>query len=441
MIRHAPDVALYAARRARVLRALGTDAVMVLPAAPEPRIGRDVELRYQPDPDLYYLTGYPEPEAVAVLAPALDAPFTLFVRPRDPEAEVWTGPRGGPDAAKDLFGADEAYPIGELPDRLPPILAAADTIYFRLGTGRDDVEALVRTSIIQARRGRQREGRGPRTLADPGAILDDMRLVKDAHEIALLREAARISADAFREAAPRIRPGAGEWEIEAALEAAFRRRGADGPAFPSIVAGGDNATVLHYTENADTLEAGRLVLLDAGARFRMYCGDISRTFPVSGTFTPAQREVYDAVLAARDAAIALIRPGTTIDEVLDAALRAVLGALVDLGLLRGTLDALLEKKEEYRPFLPHRTSHWLGLDVHDVGDYKLAGEPRRLEPGTVLTVEPGIYLPAGHDAVPGALRGTGIRIEDDVLVTPSGHEVLTAMLPAGAAEVEALLQG
>ncbi|HEY8469749.1 MAG TPA: aminopeptidase P N-terminal domain-containing protein [Longimicrobiales bacterium] len=436
------DVALHAARRARVLQALGTDAVMVLTAAPEPRIGRDVELRYQPDPDLYYLTGYPEPDAVAVLAPArTEAPFTLFVRPRDPEAELWTGPRGGPDAAKDLFGADEAYPIGELADRLPPILAAADTIYFRLGTGRDDVEALVRKSIIQARRGRQREGRGPRTLVDPGAILDDMRLIKDEHEIALLREAARISAEAFREAARLIRPGAGEWEIEAALEAGFRSRGAMGPAFPTIVGAGANATVLHYTDNAAPLQAGQLVLLDAGARYRMYCGDISRTFPVSGTFTAAQRDVYDAVLAARDAAIALVRPGNTIEQVHDAALRTALAALIDLGVLRGTVDELVEKKEEYHPFLPHRTSHWLGLDVHDVGDYRTAGEPRRLEPGMVLTVEPGIYLPGTHDAVPTALRGSGIRIEDDVLVTPSGHEVLTAALPTAALEVETLLRG
>jgi len=442
MSAHAPDAALHAARRARVLDALAPDGVMILPAAPELHLGRDLELRYQPDPDLHYLTGYTEPEAVAVLAPArTDAPFTLFVRPRDPARELWTGPRGGTDAATAVFGADEAHPIDELPGRLPAIIADAGAVYFRLGTGRDDVEALVRTSLIRAQRGRQREGRGPRALVDPGAILDDMRLIKDAHEIGLLREAARITAEAFREAAPRIRPGAGEWEIEAALEAGFRGRGAAGPAFPTIVAAGANATVLHYTDNAATLEAGQLLLIDAGARFRMYCGDISRAFPVSGAFTSAQRDVYDAVLAARDAAIALVRPGNTVEQVHDAALRTALAALIDLGVLGGTVDELIEKREEYHPFLPHRTSHWLGLDVHDVGDYKVDGAPRRLEPGMVLTVEPGLYLPATHEAVPHALRGTGIRIEDDVLVTPSGHEVLTAALPAAAAEVEALLVG
>jgi len=442
MTAHVLDAALHAARRARVLSALAPDGVMILPAAPELRVGRDLELRYQPDPDLYYLTGYTEPEAVAVLAPfRTDAPFTLFVRPRDPEREVWTGPRGGTDAALAVFGADEAYPIAELPERLPGIIAEAGTVYFRLGTGRDDVEALVRTSLIRAQRGRQREGRGPRTLVDPGAILDDMRIFKDAHEIELLREAARITMDAFREAAPRIRPGAGEWELEAALDAGFRRRGATGPAFPTIVAAGANATVLHYTDNAAPLEAGQLLLMDAGARYRMYCGDISRTFPISGAFAPAQRDVYDAVLAAHDAAIALVRPGNTVEQVHEAALRVALAALIELGVLRGTVDELLEKKEEYHPFLPHRTSHWLGLDVHDVGDYKTAGEPRRLEPGMVLTVEPGIYLPAAHEAVPTALRGTGIRIEDDVLVTPSGHEVLTAALPTAAADVEAMLRG
>ena len=442
MTAHVPDATVYAARRARVLSALAPDGVMILPAAPELRLGRDLELRYQPDPDLYYLTGYTEPEAVAVLAPfRTDAPFTFFVRPRDPEREVWTGPRGGTEAALAVFGADEAYPIEELADRLPAIISEAGAVYFRLGTGRDDVEALVRTSLIRAQRGRQREGRGPRTLVDPGAILDDMRLIKDAHEIALLREAARVTAEAFREVAPRIRPGAGEWEIEAALDAGFRRRGAAGPAFPSIVAAGANATVLHYTDNAAALEAGQLLLIDAGARYHMYCGDISRTFPISGAFSPAQRDVYNAVLAAHDAAIELVRPGNTIEQVHDAALRVAIAALIDLGVLRGTVDELIEKKEEYRPFLPHRTSHWLGLDVHDVGDYKTAGEDRRLEPGMVLTVEPGIYLSATHEAVPAALRGTGIRIEDDVLVTPTGHEVLTAGLPTAAAEMEELMRG
>lgn len=440
------DATVNAARRTRVLDALGDRAAMILPAAPELFAAGDTELRYGPDPDLYYLTGYTEPAAVAVLHPDYeDARFTLFVRPRDPVQEAWTGSRGGPDAARQVFGADAAYPMADMPERLPKLVADANTLYFRVGSGRERVEALVRDTVIHARKARQRKGRGPRAVVDPGAILDAMRLIKEPHEIALLREAARISIEGFREAVRHIRSGAGERDVEVALEAAFRRRGADGFAFPSIVASGERATVLHYIENDSTLDEGSLVLIDAGARFRMYNGDISRTFPVSGRFTPEQRALYDVVQAAKEAATATVCPGATIRDVHRAALRVLLPALVERALVEGEVEALIAREEEkenqakgYKLFLPHQTSHWLGLAVHDVGDYAVDGEPRVLEPGMVLTVEPGLYFPSGHDHVPASLRGLGIRIEDDVLVTAEGNEVLTASLPTDAEAVEAL---
>lgn len=435
----AERAAIYQARRTRVEEALGPGAVLVLPAAPELVVGRDMEMRYRPDPDLYYLTGYTEPGAVLVLAPGSEeGAFTLFVRPRDPDQERWTGIRGGPAAALAHYGADQAYPLTELDERLPAIQAHADTIYFPLGSGRDDVESLVYQVLATARRRRQRTGRGPRALLDPGALLDDARLIKDPYELTLLTEAAQLSVEAFLEVAPLIRPGRGEWEIEAALEQAFRRRGADGVAFASIIASGPNATVLHYLENSRTMRTGELLLIDAGASWRRYNGDISRTFPVSGRFTPPQRDVYDAVLAAHDRALAAVRPGASFAAIHEAAVRVLTEALVDLGLLAGDLDELIAN-EAYKPYYPHQTSHWLGLDTHDVGDYALRGEPRPLGPGMVLTVEPGLYFPPEDEKVHPELRGIGIRIEDDVAVTAAGHEVLTAALPTAADEVEALL--
>lgn len=432
----------YASRRARVLEILGDAAALILPAAPEPGVGRDLELRYQPDPELYYLTGCTEPEAVAVLCPAHEeAPFTLFVRQRDAEAERWTGTRHGPERAKEVFGADAAFPLSELENRLPAMLQRVNTVYFRLGTGREEVERLVREILARARKGRQRSGRGPQALVDPGKLLDELRLIKDEHELGLLREAARITVAGFREAVRAIRPGTGEWQVEAALEGAFRWQGADGPAFPSIVGSGPNAVVLHYVANSRRLAAGELLLVDAGARYRLYHGDVSRTFPVSGTFSPAQRSMYDAVLAARDAAITAVRPGATIADVHRAAVRVLVEALVEHGLLEGEVDALVEREEGYKPYFPHRTSHWLGLEVHDVGDYAVDDVPRPLRPGMVLTVEPGLYIPADCEAARPELRGVGIRIEDDVLVTETGSEVLTAELPVTAEAVEALVQG
>ncbi len=455
----------YAARRARVLEAMGDDAILVLAAAAQPVAGGDAELRYRPDPDLYYLTGYSEPEAVLVLAPRGDGgggagaggtagasgtagatatgganvAFTLFVRPRDAEKELWTGRRGGVEAARERFGAEAAYPISELGARLPELLAGRNTIYARPGLGDRLLQDLLLDTLARGRAGRQRTGRGARALVDVGALLDELRLHKDAHELALMRAAADISIAGFRECAAAIRDGAGEWEVQAVLEFGFRRRGADGQAFESIVAAGDNATVLHYVANDSRMRAGELLLVDAGASLGGYAADITRTFPVSGRFTPEQRALYDAVLAAHDAAIAEVRPGARFDRIHAAAVRALVTALVDQGLLRGVVDDLVQDEQSYKRFYPHKTSHWLGLAVHDVGDYAHDGAGRPLEPGMVLTIEPGLYLPAAATDLPEALRGTGIRLEDDVLVTADGAEVLTAALPIRAEEVEALV--
>ena len=429
----------FADRRQRVLDALGDRAAMVLPAAPEVMVGRDIELRYVVDPDLWYLTGYDRPGAVAVLAPGADEPFTLFVRDRDPERELWTGPREDVHVAGERVGADGAYPIDALDERLPSLLRGANRIHFRIGAGPARVENLVLDILGGGRTARQRSGRGPAELADPGLILDPMRLIKDPGEVQAIRDAVAITVDGFREALAAVGPGVGEWVVEAAADGAFRRAGADGPAFATIAASGDNATYLHYTANDRVMEHDDLLLLDAGARHRIYNADLTRTVPVGGRLEGAARDVYSAVLAAHQAAIDAVRPGTPVDRVHRAALGVLVPAMVDLGLLAGNPDDILEDEDAWKRYFPHNTSHWLGLDVHDVGTYRADGAARTLEPGMVLTVEPGLYVGAADPHPPTPLRGIGVRIEDDVLVTDDGAEVLSAGLPTGPDEVAALV--
>ena len=399
---------VYARRRAQVLKQLGPDAALVIAAAPELVVGRDTHLRYVVDAELYYLTGYTEPDAVLVLDPNAESPFTMFVRDRDPERELWMGKRAGIAGAQEQFCAQKAYPIAELAQHLPKQLAKANTVYAR-ASARPEVDAITQQLFEHGRAARARTGRGTHVLRDPGDILDEMRLIKDTHEIDLVREATRISAEAFAATMQHVRPDAGEWEIEAAIEFEFRSRGASGPAFPTIAASGINATVLHYIDNSTRLESGDMLLLDAGARHQMYCGDITRTVPVDGEFTSRQREVYDVVLAAHDAAIDAVAPGRPVEGIHEAATTVLQDGMKRLG-----LDGELKK------YFPHKTSHWLGLDVHDVGPYVREGEKLMLQPGMVLTIEPGLYLP--DEAI-------GIRIEDDVLVTAQGREILTAGAP------------
>ncbi|CAN5698758.1 aminopeptidase P N-terminal domain-containing protein [soil metagenome] len=435
---------VYAGRRARLLSALADEdspGALIVAASPEARVGADGETRYLPAANIYYLTGFTEPDAVVVLCPSADEPFTMFVRPRDAARERWDGARAGEEGAVSLFGADAAHAIGTLGERLPKLVAGARVLYAPFDSGRAAVDAAVRAALAHARHTRPRTGRGALTVIDPDVLLAPLRAVKDAHEIELMRAAARITVDAFGDAVRMIAGAAGEWQVEAALEHGFRDRGADGSAFPPIVAGGANATVLHYVGNSTPLDAGSLLLIDAGARHAMYCADVSRTLPVGGHFSPDQRAVYDVVLAAHAAAIAAVAPDAAAGAVDDAALRVLVDGMIQLGLLSGSVDDIIERKE-YQRYFPHRTSHWLGLDVHDVGNHvDERGDAVRLVPGMTLTVEPGLYIPADDASAPAALRGIGVRLEDDVLVTARGCEVLTGRLPIAPGDVEAMLRG
>lgn len=418
----------HAARRARVLAELGADNALIVGAAPELVVGRDTELRYVVDSDLYYLTGYTEPEAVLVLMPGHDAgAFHMFVRPRDPQRELWAGVRGGVAAARAQFGADAAYPIEELAERLPALTERAHVLYARLHSGHVQLDALLPQLVAKARRTRPRTGLGPLTIAEPSLLLDELRLIKDAHEIELMRAAARITVTGHDAAVQAVGTVNGEWQIEAAVEGTFRARGADGAAFPTIAAAGANATVLHYTANASPLESGTLLLVDAGARYRGYCADMTRTWAI-GAVSQEMRALHAVVCRAHAAGIAAAQPGSTLDDVHDAAVIELTRGLVELGVLTAAAETPAERNAAIKPYYPHRTSHWIGLDVHDVGDYVIEGAPRTLAEGMVFTVEPGLYF-AADAGVPAALRGVGVRIEDTVLITAHGAEVLTAGIP------------
>lgn len=447
------DMNAFARRRDRFLELCGS-GVAVLRAAPELTRPGGGEVPYRQHGNLFYLTGWPEPEAVAVLTPYDEEHrFTLFVRPRDADREVWTGPRIGVEGARERFGATAVYPITELAERLPELLRPASRVWYALGVD-PATDRLLVDLMVQFRRTRPRTGYGPTAVEDPAPLLGRLRLVKEPAEIARLRRAAGIAVAAHRAAIAHVRPGAGEWELQALLEHGFRDAGAAGPAFPSIVAAGPGATVLHYTANNRRIAAGELLLLDAGAEWQGYCSDISRTVPVSGRFTEPQRALYEVVLSAQRAALRTVRPGATTTDLHDAAVREITTGLVRLGILRGAADDLI-REEAYKPFFMHQTSHWLGLDVHDAGPYREPAalhpasvpprpdasppHPVRLEPGMVLTVEPGVYIAATAEAAPEPFRGVGIRIEDDVLVTADGHEVLTTGLPVDPQEVERLV--
>ena len=430
---------LFSRRRARALESLG-DSVLILSSSPHRYRSRDTEYRYRPDSELFYLTGCTEPGVVAVLS-GMEAQdrFLLFVPQRDLKAELWSGARLGPEAARERFRADVAFASDELDERLPELLRLPCRILFRLGEN-PRLEALIVDSLCTARARGARKGEGPRIVEDPGQILDELRLRKDSEELAKIRQATSLTVAAFRDAMAGTRPGMGEWEVESLLESAFRKGGAAGPAFPTIVGSGGNACTLHYSANEHALEEGELVLLDGGAEVDLYAGDVTRTYPVGGRFQAHQREVYEVVLEAQRAAIDGIRPGSTVDRLHEAATRVLTDGLLDLGVLSGKTDDLLEQKA-YDRYFPHQTSHWLGLDVHDVADYARGGRPRVLEEGMVLTVEPGLYFPPLAEEAPGPFTGIGVRIEDDFLVTKSGSESLTGSLPVSVEEVEELCSG
>jgi len=432
------DPEVYARRRRVLMDRIGPQAAAIFPAAPVAMRAADVEHRYRQDADVLYLTGFPEPEAVCLLLPghATDE-FVLFVRPRDPERETWTGPRAGIEGAVERYGAQAAHPIEALDQKVAEYVGERQVLYFTVGRDRafaDRVMGWVRNW----QQTRPRTGKGPTALLDPAAIVHEQRLFKTAEELDRMRRAVAISAEAHALAMREARDGAHEYAIEALIDYTFRRLGGAGPAYPSIVASGANATVLHYTENTRQMRDGDLLLVDAGAELDGYCADITRTYPVGDAFSPAQAAIYDVVRRAQAAAIAMVRPGVRIDDVHRRAVEVIADGLLDLRILQAERGEILDK-DLYRPFYMHRTSHWLGLDVHDVGAYKEAdGAARLLAPGMVLTVEPGIYIGAGRLDVDPQYAGIGVRIEDDVLVTDAGCEVLTAAVPKDPAEIAAL---
>ncbi len=435
------DLALLARRRQRFLQQLG-GAAAVIPGAALVTHHADVEHSFRQNSDFWYLTGFDEPGAVALFLPHRpETPFVLFVEAKDPGAEVWNGFRWGCDGAVSTFGADVAHPRSELAERLPEYLDGAEGIAFRVGR-----HPLVEPLVLAAW-GRQldrapRSGKAALGLVAPCPLLHELRLRKEPEELARLREAARISAEAHELARQVARPGLSERQVQAVIEQHFLEQGARGPAYGSIVAGGDNACVLHYTANADRLRDGDLLLIDAGCSLSdYYNGDITRTFPVNGRFSGEQRALYELVLAAQEAAVAAVAPGQTAEAVHDTAVRVLVEGLVELGLLNGAVDGLIEQGA-YRHLYMHRTGHWLGLDVHDVGAYRLGEHHVALEAGMVLTVEPGLYIsdrlavPEGQPAIEERWKGIGIRIEDDVAVTDHGHEVLTAAALKAPAAME-----
>jgi Xaa-Pro aminopeptidase len=427
---------LYTRRRAALLDAIGKagpDAVAVLPAAPVFARNSDVDHEYRQDSDLFYLTGFDEPSSALVLS-ADTRQSSLFLRPRDPEREIWDGPRAGVDGARSTYGMDQAYVITELAERLPKLFENRRRVYYRLGRDRtfDDVvlQAIDRT------RARARFGVSwPTEIIDPGTILHETRLLKDPHDLAEMRAGADITREAHLRAMAACKPGMYEYEIEALLLETFRRHGSERPAYGSIVGSGANATVLHYRSNNRRMEAGDLLLIDAGCEFGYYASDVTRTFPVGGKFSREQQAVYELVLEAQVTGIGKTVKGANLDEIHRSCVEVITAGLVRLGLLTGERDKLIED-EAYKPFYMHRTSHWLGMDVHDVGAYYVDGKPRALEPGMVLTVEPGIYIAKDYDKVPPAWRGIGVRIEDDILVTDGPPQNLTAAIPKSVLEVE-----
>ncbi|MEB3885603.1 aminopeptidase P N-terminal domain-containing protein [Lyngbya sp. CCY1209] len=429
----------YQQRRERLMAKIG-GGTAIFRSAPMAVMHNDVEYSYRQDSDFFYLTGFNEPNAVAVLAPHQEEhKFVLFVQPKDPEKETWTGYRVGVDDAKTVYGAHEAYSIDELDEKLPQYLQKADRIYYRLGRDKKFNETVL-NHWQKLMRVYPKHGTGPIAIQDAGTLLHPLRLVKSESELELMRKAAQISVEAHERAREFARPGQYEYQVQAELEYLFQQHGGT-PAYPSIVASGKNACILHYIENDRRMEDGDLLLIDAGCSYGYYNADITRTFPINGKFSREQKTIYELVLTAQIAAIAQVKPGNPYKQFHETAVRVLVEGLMDLGLLQGDIEEII-KEEKYKPFYMHRTGHWLGLDVHDVGVYQWGEEPQLLQPGQVLTVEPGIYIAPdikpveGQPEVDARWRGIGVRIEDDVLVTPDGCEVLTAGVPKSVEAME-----
>lgn len=410
----------------------GDDAVAVFASAPVFTRNNDVEHEYRQDSDLYYLTGFAEPGTVLVVD-AKEKRSTMFVRPRDPERETWDGPRAGVDGVKEHFGASEAFTIDKLSDELPKLFQNKRRLYYRLGPNRPMDDKIL--EAVDRARARGKLGFSwPVEIVDPGTILHEMRLFKSAEDLGAMRRAAEITAEAHLRAMKATKPGMHEFQVEAMILEAFRAHGSERPAYGSIVGSGDNATILHYRQNNRKMEGGDLLLIDAGCEYDYYASDVTRTFPVGGTFSREQQAIYELVLEAQEAGIDKTRKGSSLEQIHSECVNVITRGLVKLGLLQGEVDQLV-KAEAHKPFFMHKTSHWLGMDVHDVGNYYVGGKARELEPGMVLTVEPGIYISRHNDKVAPEWRGIGVRIEDDILVTSGDPENLTKSIPKTVAEL------
>ncbi|MGH8041502.1 MAG: Xaa-Pro aminopeptidase [Rudaea sp.] len=427
----------FARRRRQLMRIVGDDGICIVPAACERVRNNDSHYPYRQDSDFHYLTGFAEPDAVLALIPGREHGETiLFCRERDREREAWDGARAGTEGAVRDFGMDDAFPIADIDDILPGMLEGRSRVYYHFGRDADfDIQLIGWVNQVRARI--KQGARAPHEFVALGHILHDLRLYKTRAELRLMRKAAQIAASAHVRAMRAVRPGMNEHEIEAELLHEFRRRGAVA-SYEPIVGGGANACVLHYRANNTVLKDGDLLLIDAGAEYQCYASDITRTFPVNGRFSPEQRALYAIVLAAQRAGIEQVRPGKTFDAYHDAAVRTLTAGLIKLGLLKGGLDKNI-REQTYRQFYMHKTGHWLGLDVHDVGDYRVDGEFRELEPGMVVTVEPGLYIAPDAKGVAAKWRGIGIRIEDDVVVTRAEAEVITTAVPSDPDAIEALM--
>ncbi|MFJ4372503.1 Xaa-Pro aminopeptidase [Pseudomonas japonica] len=436
-VTHIPK-AEYARRRKALMAQMEPNSIAILPAAAVVIRNRDVEHVYRQDSDFQYLSGFPEPEAVIALIPGREhGEYVLFCRERNPEREQWDGLRAGQEGAVRDFGADDAFPIGDIDDILPGLIEGRDRVYSAMGSNAEFDRRLM--DWINVIRSKARMGASPpNEFVALDHLLHDMRLYKSAAEVKVMREAAAISAGAHVRAMQACRAGLHEFSLEAELDYAFRKGGAKMPAYGSIVAAGRNSCILHYQQNDAVLKDGDLVLIDAGCEIDCYASDITRTFPVSGVFSAEQKAIYELVLKAQEAAFAEIAPGKHWNHAHEATVRVITAGLVELGLLDGVVDELIES-EAYRAFYMHRAGHWLGMDVHDVGEYKVGGQWRVLEAGMTLTVEPGIYIAADNQNVARKWRGIGVRIEDDVVVTRNGCEILSAGVPKTVAEIEALM--
>lgn len=435
-----PHTAFFRANRQRLMDAIGPKAVAIIFSAPEATYSHDVHYVYRQNSYLQYLTGFVEPNSVMVLAPGHKDPFAMFVMPRDLEKEIWNGFRQGVDGAKQNFGANAAYPISQLAEILPGYLENRMDLYYAFGSSESNDKIVF--NALNSVRARIRHGvKAPRHLHDPGIVLNEMRLFKQPEEVELMQKAGDISAAAHCEVMKQLKPGMYEYEVEAIIEHHFRRHSSR-MGYPAIVGGGLNATILHYIENNKQLNDGDLLLVDAGAEYQFYNADITRTFPVNGRFSPAQKAVYEVVLAAQKASIALTKPGVRFLDLHHKSVEVITEGLIDLGLLKGQRDSLIEQGA-YQKFFMHKTGHWLGGDVHDVGDYLTEdGQSRPLEPGMVTTIEPGIYVgPHLSAEVPREFQHIGIRIEDDILVTADGSHNLTAAVPKEIADIETLMAG